>query len=591
MVSLIQNVEFEKTTSQFQRKLNEDINMIRNDDKLTVKADKTTNYYKMEKDDYVNLVRANVTKTYKKTEQKEVVEINREAKRIAESLELGDRIDKLAEREVFITLKDHKDNFDNKPSCRLISPTKSEIGHISKVILDRIVGKVISATGFNLWKSTDAVLDWYKKIPSKQESSFINFDIVEFYPSITEKLLLKALGFAENYEKISSKEKNIIIHAKQTVVFNNQVPWKKRNADSKFDVTMGSFDGAESCELVVAYMLSILKPKYGNRVGLYRDDGLAVFKETPQKIEKIKKEICRVFRENDLKVTIEANKATVNFLDVTLDLRTGGYMPYMKPGNIPLYVHVQSNHPPTVIKQIPEGINKRLSNISSTKKAFEQAAPAYQEALQKSGHKYQLTYTPGNNTRKRARKREVTWYNPPYNKNVCTSIGKKFLQIIDKCFPKEHKLHKVLNRNTVKVSYSCMPNMKATIQSINKRKVKQEDDVGGRTCSCRRNAECPLNGECLSKNIVYQATVTSEGRKEAYVGLTSTTFKARLANHKRSFRSESMRAQTELSKHIWDLKDEGKDYEIKWDIVHKALPYSNVNKRCNLCIAEKCRRP
>ncbi len=67
--------------------------MIRNDDKLAVKADKTTKYYKMEKDDYVNLVRANVTKTYKKTEQKEVVEINREAKRIAVSLELGDRID------------------------------------------------------------------------------------------------------------------------------------------------------------------------------------------------------------------------------------------------------------------------------------------------------------------------------------------------------------------------------------------------------------------------------------------------------------------------------------------------------------------
>lgn len=93
LVSLIQNVELEKTTSQFQRKLNEGINMIRNDDKLTVKADKTTNYYKMEKDDYVNLVRANVTKTYKKTEQKEVAEINREAKRIAVSLELGDRID------------------------------------------------------------------------------------------------------------------------------------------------------------------------------------------------------------------------------------------------------------------------------------------------------------------------------------------------------------------------------------------------------------------------------------------------------------------------------------------------------------------
>ena len=166
----------------------------------------------------------------------------------------------------------------------------------------------------------------------------------------------------------------------------------------------------------------------------------------------------------------------------------------MKPGNVPLYVHVKSNHPPAIIKQIPEGINKRLSNISSSKEAFERAAPAYQEALQKSGHKYQLTYTPSASTiRKRTRKREVTWYNPPYNKNVRSNIGKKFLQILNKCFPKEHKLHKVLNRNTVKLSYSCMPNMKATIQSINKRKVKQEDDVGARTCNCPRNAECPLN--------------------------------------------------------------------------------------------------
>ena len=83
------------------------------------------------------------------------------------------------------------------------------------------------------------------------------------------------------------------------------------------------------------------------------------------------------------------------------------------------------------------------------------------------------------------------------------------------------------------------------------------------------------------------ATVTSERKEETYVGLTSTTFKARLANHQQLLRSESKRAQTELSKYVWGLKDEDKNFEIKWDILQRALPYSNVNKKCNLCIAEK----
>mgnify|MGYP001800508139 CR=1 FL=1 len=109
---------------------------------------------------------------------------------------------------------------------------------------------------------------------------------------------------------------------------------------------MGSFDGAESCELVVAYMLLPLQPKFGNALGLYRDDGLGIFNETQQKIERIKKCICKTFRDNNLKITIEANKKIVNFLDVTLDLNNGEYMPYTKPNNTLQYVHAKSNLPP-----------------------------------------------------------------------------------------------------------------------------------------------------------------------------------------------------------------------------------------------------
>ena len=108
---------------------------------------------------------------------------------------------------------------------------------------------------------------------------------------------------------------------------------------------MGSFDGAETCELVGCFLLSLLTKKYGQNIGLYRDDGWAAFKGTPREIEKIKKGICKVFRDNDLKITVEANTTKVNFLDVTLDLTSGKYYPYTKEGNIPLYVHTKSNHP------------------------------------------------------------------------------------------------------------------------------------------------------------------------------------------------------------------------------------------------------
>ena len=103
--------------------------------------------------------------------------------------------------------------------------------------------------------------------------------------------------------------------------------------------------------------------------------------------------------------------------------------------------------------------------------------------------------------------------------------------------------------NTVKLSYSCMPNMQVLIEGENKKKLQAENQ-STKQCNCARNAECPLGGECLSKDIVYQATVTSDDKTEPYVGLMATTFKSRLANHKASFKLKSKRNVTELSKYI-----------------------------------------
>ena len=318
-----------------------------------------------------------------------------------------------------------------------INPSKPEIGVISKHILDEINTSITSSSKINQWKNTSSVLKWFNCLENKNSLSFICFHVCEFYPSITEKLLSKALDFASKYHPIYSHERDIILHAKRSLLFNDNCPWEKKSANNLFDVTMGSFEGAETCELVGCFLLSLLTKRYGQNIGLYRDDGLAAFNETPQEIEKIKKGICKVFRDNDLKITVEANTTKVNFLDVTLDLISGKYYPYTKEGNIPLYVHTKSNHPPTILKNIPESINKRLSEISSDKECFDNAKPIYQEALNKSGYCYNLSFNATLNQSPRPprnRKRNITLFNPPYSKNVETNVGKCFLSLIDKQF-------------------------------------------------------------------------------------------------------------------------------------------------------------
>ena len=151
-------------------------------------ADKTTNYYKMNATSYEKLLNKNVQKDYKKAPTNAQQSINVEAKNIAHKLGISNRVDILACKESFITLKDHKDNFPNNPSCRLINPTKSELGRVSKHILDRINKEIIASTAVLQWKNTEQALSWFEKIPNKGQHSFISFDIANFYPSISLEL-------------------------------------------------------------------------------------------------------------------------------------------------------------------------------------------------------------------------------------------------------------------------------------------------------------------------------------------------------------------------------------------------------------------
>ena len=149
----------------------------------------------------------------------------------------------------------------------------------------------------------------------------------------------------------------------------------------------------------------------------------------------------------------------------------------MKPNSQISYVNVDSNHPPSILQNIPKSINKRLSGLSKTEEIFENSVGPYQEALDKAGYKHKLQFNPishGRNSRNRAR--NITWYNPPYCQTVKTNIGKEFFRILQECFPPENKLYQIFNKNTVKLSYSCMPSISKIISGQNKKKLGDTSD-------------------------------------------------------------------------------------------------------------------
>jgi len=599
MFELVRSVKFKPTRKdQFRQQLSSDSEQIMKSENLLVPADKTTNYYKVGSDKYNQLLAKHVQKDYKRTTRQENVNINKEAKKLAEGLDLDTRINTTIEKTAYITIKDHKDNFQNNTQCRLINPAKPELGKVSKSILDSINSKLRITTNVNQWKNSYDVINWFKDTRHKSQSTFVNFDIVNFYPTITQQLLSDAISFAQQYIQIDQQDITIIQHARQSLLYTTEGPWRKRSCDTLFDVTMGSYDGAEVCELVGIYLLNKIQDKTTCNIGLYRDDGLIIIRDTPREVEKLKKCLCTIFKTLGLQITIEANKKIINFLDITFNLNTEAYRPYTKPGNTPLYIHKSSNHPPAIIKNIPLAINKRLSCISSDEANFNSEIGPYQQALKDSGYSYKLKYTKDNTTPKlnRKRSRKITWFNPPYNKAVTTNIGQRFLKIINRIFVPSHALYKIFNKNNLKVSYSCMPNIAAAMSTHNKQLLKTSHQASthtsepvsdNKTCNCRNSINCPLNGNCLQKTVIYQATVNSINSKETYVGLTEQDFKTRYRNHATSFNNAKYKNSSELSKHIWFLKSNNTDYEIKWDILARSSGYNPSTKTCMLCLTEK----
>ena len=163
---------------------------------------------------------------------------------------------------------------------------------------------------------------------------------------------------------------------------------------------------------------------YAVFLGLYRDDGLGIFKNMPgPEIEWKSKYIINAFKNCGLKVIIKANLASVDFLGVRWNLKTKSN---------PIYINKHSNQTPNIIKDILKSVSKRLSDISCNQNIFEKAVPEFKTTLKKSDfrdnlyHVQQSDPKSENSSSKRKRKRNSIWFNLPYSAKFITGVEKDF---------------------------------------------------------------------------------------------------------------------------------------------------------------------
>ena len=349
--------------------------------------------------------------------------------------------------------------------------------------------------------------------------------------------------------------------------------------------------GAEVAELVGLFLSSEIN-KLIPSAGLYRDDGAGVVQMSGPQITKVVKKLHAIFKKYKLKITVEANLKTTDFLDFEMDLNTAKVRPYRKPNNHPNYINVDSSHPKTTIKALPKMIQTRLSSLSSTEKEFEEVKAPYEDALKNAGYKEpELKFTKQEEgKKKRTRKRRIIWFNPPYSCQVSTNVTQMFNKLIDKHFKPGTLLRKLFNPNNLKLSYSTTANLNQIISGHNKfilSKLKPVEDP--KLCNCTKEA-CLIGEQCLKSDVVYEAdvvTVEENRQLKKYIGECATTFKARYNNHKSECKLPSKRYATKMSGYVWSLKDKKTNYDIKFKIREESKSYNPVSQRCLLCLTEK----
>ena len=282
-----------------------------------------------------------------------------------------------------------------------------------------------------------------------------------------------------------------MMHYRKTIFFHKNEPWVKQNCDENFDVPMGCLDGAEFCDLTGLYISSKIKSVFENQnnVGLYRDIGLGILRNLsgPQ-IEKVKKEIIKIFKECGLS-TAKTILKVVQFLEIELDLIKNTYRPYEKPNDDSMYINVNSNHRTSIIKQM---LNQKFQkNVIMKRENGNERLFGSILCIQKMSRLTSVRYS------------------------SCYYIN---------IFSPSKSFQKNFNKNSVKISYSCMRSIISIISAHTCSILNPPKTNFG--CNFRNRSMCPFQNKCFTPNIVYEAGIIDNvDERRVYLGLSENLLK------------------------------------------------------------------
>ena len=215
-------------------KLNKDIEEVKTSKYISVRSDKSKNMYKIKPSKYQEILKSKIINNYKIDYNNTIVQINKDTCNFASRVHIEDGLGKFKKNEAYILFKDHKPNFENKLQIRLINPSKTELGRISKNIIQNIVTNVKKANHSNLWRNSYETIEWFRRIKNKSKATFMQFDI-DLYPSMTKNILIDSINYASKYVNVTNEQYEIILACRKTVIKNYESTWVKSGLDN-FDV-------------------------------------------------------------------------------------------------------------------------------------------------------------------------------------------------------------------------------------------------------------------------------------------------------------------------------------------------------------------
>ena len=230
-------------------------------------------------------------------------------------------------------------------------------------------------------------------------------------------------------------------------MFYENEAWKKKDTDTTFDVTLGSYNGAALCELIEIYIQShVTNMLYGF---IQRQCAIYPSYDKQKEADRRRKEIISIFKCIDFKTEIDTSLTEA---EVAFNLENNIYRPYKKLNDKLIYIDVSSNHPAQIRKTAKKNNLCRLSRNFSRAYIFNITKLEYEKAMKKCRHTTKLTYTPRNLIKNNSRRKwqcKIIWFKPLFNLDVSTNVAKIFLSLIEKGFLHSSKLHKTFDKNTI----------------------------------------------------------------------------------------------------------------------------------------------